>query len=98
MAKGIVKLVLLLNSHQYTFTNSTVPNTETLISNSTFDDLSCGSGESLVDTPLSIFKDVNFIVFIILDLTGDHVILPIVYIITKFFFFTFELIFIFYFP
>jgi len=43
-----------VNSHQYTLTNSTVPNTEPIVSNSTFDDLSCGSGESLVDITLSI--------------------------------------------
>jgi len=29
---------------------SIVPNTELILSNSTFDDLSCDSGESLVDT------------------------------------------------
>ena len=45
-----------VNSHQYTFTNSTVPNKELIVSNSTFDDLSCGSKESLVDTALSILK------------------------------------------
>jgi len=33
-----------VNSHQYTFTNSTVSKTEPVISNSIFDDLSCGSG------------------------------------------------------
>ena len=47
-----------VNSHQYTLTNSIFPNTEPIVSNSTFDDLSCDSGESLVDTTLSIFKDV----------------------------------------
>ncbi|KAG4095521.1 hypothetical protein H8356DRAFT_1347789 [Neocallimastix lanati (nom. inval.)] len=35
-------------------------------------DLSCGSGESLVDTTLSILK-ILLLCFIILDLTGDHV-------------------------
>ena len=43
-----------VNSHQYTLTNSTVPNTVPIESNSTFDDLSCASGESLVDTTLFI--------------------------------------------
>jgi len=35
-----------VNSHQYTFVYSTVPNTEHIVNNSIFDDLSCGSGES----------------------------------------------------
>jgi len=48
-----------VNSHQYTFTNNTVPNTELLVSNSTFNDLYCVSGESLVDTTLSIFKEIT---------------------------------------
>jgi len=48
-----------VNSHQCTFTNSTVPNTEPIISNSIFDDLSCGSGESLLDTTLPILKNVT---------------------------------------
>ena len=61
-----------VNSHQYTFTNSTVPNPEHIVSNSTFDDLSFGSGESLVDITLSILK-MFLLCFIILDLTGDHV-------------------------
>ena len=39
---------------------------------STFDDLSCDSGESLVDTTLSILK-MLLPLFYILDLTGDHV-------------------------
>jgi len=43
----------LVNSHQYIFTNSIVPNIEPLVSDSTCDDLSCGSRESLVDTTLS---------------------------------------------
>jgi len=60
-----------INSHLYTFANSKVPNTEPLVSNSIFDDLSCGSGESLVDTTLSILK-MLLRCFIILDLTGDH--------------------------
>ena len=56
-----------VNSHQYTFTNSTVPNTEPLVSNLTFDDLSYGSWVSLVDTTLSILKDVTslFLLFYI---------------------------------
>ncbi|KAL6616846.1 ankyrin repeat-containing domain protein [Neocallimastix sp. 'constans'] len=58
--KGIVQLVVL-----------TVPNTEPIINNSIFDDLSCGSEESLVDTTLSISK-MLLLCFIILDLTGDH--------------------------
>ena len=61
-----------VNSHQYTFSNSTVPNTEPIIINLIFDDLSCGSGKSLVDTTLSISK-MLLLCFIILDLTGDHV-------------------------
>ena len=61
-----------VSSHQYTLTNSIVPNTEPIVSNSTSDDLSCGSGESLVDTTLSILK-MLLLCFIILDLTGDHV-------------------------
>jgi len=43
-----------------------------MVSNSTSDDLSCGTGESLVDTTLSVLKMLLFC-FIILDLTGDHV-------------------------
>jgi len=38
-----------------------------------FDDLSCGSWESLVDTTLSIFEGVDLVVFVILDLNGDQV-------------------------
>ena len=45
-----------VNSHQYTLIKSTVPSAEPIVSNSTFDDLSFGSGESLVDTTLSILK------------------------------------------
>jgi len=60
-----------INSHQYTFTNNTVSNIEPLVSNSTFNDLSCGSGESLVDTTFSISK-MLLLCFIILDLIGDH--------------------------
>ena len=74
-----------VNSHQYTFTNSTVPNTEPIISNSIFDDLSCGSGESLVDT-LSISK-MLLLCFIILDLTGDHVTIHGIHHIDFFFYF-----------
>jgi len=61
-----------VNSQQYTLTNSTVPNTEPIVSNSICVDLSCGSGESLVDTTLSILK-MLLLCFIILDLTGDHI-------------------------
>ena len=50
-----------INSHQYTLTNSTVPNTESIVNNSIFDDLSCGSGESLVDTTLSILRCYFFV-------------------------------------
>ena len=82
-----------VNSHQYTFTNSTVPNTELLVSNSTFDDLSCGSGECLVDTTLFILK-MLLLCFIILDLTGDHVTTHSIHY-TEIFL-MFELIFIFY--
>jgi len=60
-----------VNSHQYTLTNSTVLNKEPIVSNSIFDDLSCGSGESLVDTTISILK-MSLLCFNILDLTGDH--------------------------
>jgi hypothetical protein len=48
-----------VNSHQYTFANSTVPNTEPIVSNSIFDDLSCGSGESLGGYHTIYFKDVT---------------------------------------
>ena len=82
-----------VNSHQYTFTNSTVPNTEPIVSNSIFVDLSRGSRESLVDTILSIFK-MFFLCFIILDLTGDYVTSYIIHY-TEFFL-TFEHIFILY--
>ena len=61
-----------VNSHQYTFTNSTVPNTEPIVNNSIFNDLSCGSGESFVNSKLFILK-MLLLCFIILDLTGDHV-------------------------
>jgi hypothetical protein len=59
-----------VNSHQYIFTTSTVPNKDPIVSNSTFDDLSCGTGESLVDTILSNLK-MLLLCFIILDLTDD---------------------------
>ncbi|KAL6630118.1 Serpin domain-containing protein [Neocallimastix sp. 'constans'] len=49
-----------VNSHQYTFTSSTIPNTELIVSNSIFDGLSCGSVESLMDTTLSILKIFNW--------------------------------------
>ena len=68
-------------------------NTEPLISNSTFDDLSCGSGECLVDTTLFILK-MLLLCFIILDLTGDHVTTHSIHY-TEIFL-MFELIFIFY--
>jgi hypothetical protein len=71
-SKGIVPVSSPVSSHKSTFTNSNVPNTEPLLSNSTFDDLSCGSGESLVDITLSILK-MFFLCFIILDFTGIHV-------------------------
>ena len=48
-----------VDSPQYIFTNSIVPNEEPIINNSIFDDLSCGSGESLVDTNTIHFKDVT---------------------------------------
>ncbi len=54
-----------VSSHPYTFTNSIVPNTESIESNSITDDLSCGSGESLVDTILSILKDVTSLFYYI---------------------------------
>jgi len=76
-----------VNSHQYTFTNSTVPNIEPIISNSTFNDLSYSSGESLVDTTLSISK-MLLLCFIILDLISDHVTTHSIYH-TDFFFFYF---------
>ena len=82
-----------VNSHQYTFTNSTVPNTEPIVSNSTFDDLSCGSGESLVETTLSILK-ILLLCFIILYLTGDHFTIHSIYHTENFL--TFEPIFILY--
>ena len=50
-----------VNSHQYTFTNSTIPNTEPIVNNSIFDDLSCSSGESLVDYHIIYFKDITFL-------------------------------------
>jgi len=49
-----------VNSYQYTFT---VLNTKPIVSNLIFDDLSCGSSESLVDTTLC---------FINLNFNGDH--------------------------
>ena len=60
-----------VNSHQYTFTNSTVPNTEPIVSNSIFDDLSCGSGGEFSGYQ-SILK-MLLLCFTILDLTGVHV-------------------------
>jgi len=60
-----------VDSPQYIFTNSIVPNEEPIINNSIFDDLSCGSGESLVDIILSILK-MLLLCFIILDLTIGH--------------------------
>jgi len=72
------------NFHQYTLTNSTVSNKEPIVSNKTFDDLSCGSGESLVDTTLSILK-MLLLCFIILDFIGNHVTTHIIYIIPNFF-------------
>ncbi|KAG4101246.1 hypothetical protein H8356DRAFT_1344658 [Neocallimastix lanati (nom. inval.)] len=45
------------NSHQYTFTNSTVPITEPLVSNLTFDALSCDG--SFLSFFLSISKEVS---------------------------------------
>ena len=80
-----------VNSHQYTFTNNTAPITEPIVSNSTFDDLSCASGERLVDTSLSILK-MLLLCFNILDLTGDYVTTNSIYH-TKIFI-TFELTFI----
>jgi len=59
-----------VNSHQYIFTNNT--NTEPLVSNSIFDDLSCGSWESLVNTTQSILKTL-LLCFVILDFNGDYV-------------------------
>ena len=56
-------------------------------------DLSCGSGESLVDTTLSILK-ILLLCFIILDLTGDHVTTHSIHHIEIFI--TFKLIFILY--
>ena len=88
-----MQLELLFNSYQYTLTNSTVPNTEPIVSNSTFDDLSCGLRESLVDTTLSILK-MLLLYFIILDLPGDHVTTRSIH--QTEFFLTLELIFILY--
>jgi len=91
--KGINAVGSPVNSHQYTLTNSTVPNIKPIVSNSTFDDLSCGSGKSLVDTTLSILK-MTLLCFIILDLTGDHVTPRSIH--HTEFFLTLELIFTFY--
>ena len=93
--KGIVQLkvlLILINIHLLT---AQFPNIEPIISNSIYDDLSCGSGESLVDITLSISR-MLLLYFIILVLTGDHVTTHSIHHTENFFFFTFELIFIFY--
>jgi len=64
--KGINAVGSPVNSHQYTLTNSTVPNIEPIVSNSISDVLSCGSRENLVDTTLSILK-MLLLCFIMLD-------------------------------
>jgi len=76
-----------INSHRYTFINSTFPNTELIVSNSIFNDLSCGLGESLVDTTLSLLK--MLLCFIILNLTGDRVTTHSIYYTEIFNFFNF---------
>jgi len=48
----------------YIYEQHSSVHTEPLISNSTFDDLSCGSGESLVDYHTIYFKDVIFFVLL----------------------------------
>ena len=83
----LVVLLILINAH---FTNSTVPNKEPIVRNSIFEDLSCDSGESLVDTTRSILKMLLFF----LDLIGDHVITHSIHHIEIFL--TFEIIFILY--
>jgi len=67
MAKGIVAVLeVLVNFHQYTFTNSTVPNTEPTASNSTFWwSFLCGSrGRVLVNYHTIYFKEVYFFALI----------------------------------
>jgi len=81
-----------INSHRYTFINSTFPNTELIVSNSIFNDLSCGLGESLVDTTLSLLK-MLLLCFIILNLTGDYVTAHSIYYTEILIFLTFEIIF-----